>query len=245
MLAAGAGGTVNLHLNVLVPDLHIVGGVLNFRNHLHRRKGGLPPGVGVKGRHPHQPVHPVFPPSESRRHFPPPRRCPPIFSPASSPLLVVQDLVGVAVGLRPAGIHPVEHLAPILGPPCRRPRAWKDMRALFPSYSPVSRVSSRASSICWVSWAKPSFNSGSMEPSFSSRAISQMVAKSSHWAVIFRNFSSLDSSCLAFTTIFWDFSGFSPKPGGFLHGVEPLQLLLGSFQVQRSGQRLQLGLKVI
>ena len=60
MLATGAGGAVNLHFNVLGANFHIVGGIRNFRDHLHRSKRGLPPGIGVKGRHPHQAVHAVL-----------------------------------------------------------------------------------------------------------------------------------------------------------------------------------------
>ena len=48
MLSAGAAGPVNLHLNVLLPDLHRVV-VLDLRHNLHGGKGGLPAGVGVKG----------------------------------------------------------------------------------------------------------------------------------------------------------------------------------------------------
>ena len=53
MLATGTAGPVNLHLNVLRTDFHF---------HIIRQVGhdfyggerGLPPGIGIKGRHPYQ-----------------------------------------------------------------------------------------------------------------------------------------------------------------------------------------------
>ena len=113
MLAAGAAGPVDLHLDVLVPDLHLVV-ILNLRHDLHRGKAGLPAGVGVKGRDPHQPVDAVLALQKAVGVVP-------LDGDGRGldarliPVLVVQDLVGEVVALRPAGVHPVQHLSPVLG----------------------------------------------------------------------------------------------------------------------------------
>ena len=52
VLAAGAGGAVHLHLDVLGADVHLHA-VVDLRGDLHRGKGGLPSCVGVKGGYPH------------------------------------------------------------------------------------------------------------------------------------------------------------------------------------------------
>ena len=113
MLAAGAAGPVDLHLNVLLPDLHLVV-ILDLGHDLHRGKAGLPAGVGIKGRHPDQPVDAVLtlqkavgviPLDGDGRGF----------DARLVAVLIVQDLVDKAVALGPAGVHPVEHLGPVLG----------------------------------------------------------------------------------------------------------------------------------
>ena len=60
MLAAGAGGAVDLHLDILGADLHrlrrpAISGMTSTA-----AKRGLAAGVGVKGRHPHQTVDTVL-----------------------------------------------------------------------------------------------------------------------------------------------------------------------------------------
>ena len=114
MLAAGTGGAVDLHLVILGPDVHILAVVLDFGNDLNGGEGGLTAGVGVKGRHPDQPVDAVLPLQEAVgiltlnediRGF----------QARFVALLIVQNLIGEAVALRPAGVHPVEHLGPVLG----------------------------------------------------------------------------------------------------------------------------------
>ena len=101
MLAAGAAGPVDLHLDVLGADLdlHVLGQV---GHDLHRGEGGLPPGVGVKGGHPHQAVHPLD--HNGGR-----------LDARLVPVLIVHDLIGEAVAFGPAGVHAVEHLGPVLG----------------------------------------------------------------------------------------------------------------------------------
>ena len=96
-----------------VPDLHLVV-VLDLGHDLHRGKAGLPAGVGIKGRHPDQPVDAVLAlqkavgvlalDGDGRG-----------FDARLVAVLIVQDLIGEVVALRPAGVHPVEHLGPVLG----------------------------------------------------------------------------------------------------------------------------------
>ena len=113
MLAAGAGGPVDLHLDVLLPDLHGVV-VLHLRHNLNGGEGGLAAGVGVKGGNPDQPVDAVFTLQKAIGVF--------ALNGDGGGLdaglvavLVVQDLVDEAMALGPAGIHAVEHLGPVLG----------------------------------------------------------------------------------------------------------------------------------
>ena len=113
MLAAGTGGAVDLHFDVLRADLHlyVIG---KLRHDLHSGKTGLAAGVGVKGRDADQTVDAVFALQQAvgilaldgnnGR-----------FDTGLVTFLVVQRFPSVAVTLRPAGIHPIEHLAPVLG----------------------------------------------------------------------------------------------------------------------------------
>ena len=113
MLAAGTAGPVDLHLDVLGADfdLHVLGQV---GHDLHRGEGGLPPGVGVKGGHPHQSVHPVLSPQVAVGVLPLDHDGGRLDA-RLVPVLVVHDLIGEAVALGPAGVHAVEHLGPVLG----------------------------------------------------------------------------------------------------------------------------------
>ena len=113
VLAAGTGGAVDLHFDVLRADLHlyVIG---KLRHDLHSGKTGLAAGVGVKGRDADQTVDAVFALQQAvgilaldgnnGR-----------FDTGLVTFLVVQRFPSVAVTLRPAGIHPIEHLAPVLG----------------------------------------------------------------------------------------------------------------------------------
>ena len=113
MLASGAGGAVDLHLDVLRPDLHLY--ILRQVWHnLHRGEGGLPPGVGVKWGHPHQAVNAVLSPEVAIGVLPLDHNGGRL-DPRLVAVLIVHDLIGKTVTLCPAGVHPVEHLGPILG----------------------------------------------------------------------------------------------------------------------------------
>ena len=113
MLAAGAGGAAGLHLDVLGPDLHldVVG---QLRHDLHRGKGGLPPGVGVKGGHPHQPVHAVLAPQKAVGVLPLDGDGGGLDARLVA-LFIVEGGALEVVTLGPAGVHPEEHLRPVLG----------------------------------------------------------------------------------------------------------------------------------
>ena len=114
VLAAGAGGTVYLHLIVLGTDLKILGLIGDLRNDLDGREGGLTAGIGVKGRHPDQPMDTVFTFQEAIGIFAGNHDGSGLDTGLVA-LLIVEDLVCKAVALRPAGVHPIKHLAPILG----------------------------------------------------------------------------------------------------------------------------------
>ena len=112
MLAARAGGAVNLHLHILGPDINGPV-VLDLRHDLHRGKGGLAAGVCVKGRDANQTVDAVLTLQKA------------IgilaldgdgggFEASLVPVLIVQGLVLEFMALRPAGIHPIEHGGPVL-----------------------------------------------------------------------------------------------------------------------------------
>ena len=114
MLAAGTGGTVDLHLIVLGADLHILAVVLDVGDDLDGGEGGLAAGVGVEGGDAHQPVDAVFTLQESVGVLALDHNVRGL-QPGLVPFQIVQDLIGEAVALGPAGVHPVEHLAPVLG----------------------------------------------------------------------------------------------------------------------------------
>ena len=113
VLAACAGAAAGLHFDVLRPDLDLAV-VVQLRHDLQRGKAGLPPRVGVKGAHAHQPVHAVFALQIAIGVL--------ALDEDSGGLdarlvagLIVHQLVGVPVALGPAGVHPVQHLRPVLG----------------------------------------------------------------------------------------------------------------------------------
>ena len=58
MLAAGTGGTVDLHFNISRIDLHVH--LFHLRQHGHRSGGGVDPAAGFRLRHPLDPVNAAF-----------------------------------------------------------------------------------------------------------------------------------------------------------------------------------------
>ena len=112
VLAAGTGGTVDLHLDILGADLHLFV-IRQFRHDLHSGEAGLAAGVGVKGGHPHQTVDTMLTFQQAVGIF--------TFDGNNGgfdarlvAFLIVQSFPREAVALCPAGIHPVEHLTPVL-----------------------------------------------------------------------------------------------------------------------------------
>ena len=112
VLTACAGGTARLHFNVLRTDLDLAV-VLQLRHDLQRGEAGLPPCVGVKGADAHQTVYAVLTLEIAVGVL--------TFDEDGGGLdarlvtgLVVHQLIGIAVPLCPAGVHPVQHLRPVL-----------------------------------------------------------------------------------------------------------------------------------
>ena len=113
MLTACTAGAAGLHLDVLRTDLDLAV-VIQLRHDLQRSEAGLASGVGIEGRNTHQTVNTVLTLQIAVGILP--------LDEDGGGLdarliagLVVHELIGVAVALRPAGIHPVEHLRPVLG----------------------------------------------------------------------------------------------------------------------------------
>lgn len=113
VLAARAAGAVGVDLQVGGVDLDVVV-VVDLGHHLQRGKGGLAAAGGVKRRDAHQPVDAVLrlqkavgvgAGDEDRRAL----------DARFLPGQIVQHLDLEVVALRPAGVHAVEHLHPVLG----------------------------------------------------------------------------------------------------------------------------------
>ena len=113
MLAARAGRAVDLHLNVLRTDLDVLGIVRDLRNDLDRGERGLPPRVRVKRRNTHQTVHAVLALEEAVGVLALDEDAGG-FDPGLVAVEVVQNFIGQAVRLDPAGIHAIKHLRPVL-----------------------------------------------------------------------------------------------------------------------------------
>ena len=112
MLAAGAGGAVHLHFDILGADVHL-NGVVQLGHNLQRGKAGLAAGVGVKGRDTHQTVHAVLALEQTvgvgalDHHGS-------ALQTSFVAVLIIQHLHGHAVCLCPLVVHAVEHLGPVL-----------------------------------------------------------------------------------------------------------------------------------
>ena len=112
MLAAGTGGAVHLHLDILGADVHL-NGVVQFRHDFQRGKAGLAAGVGVKGRDTHQTVHTVLALEQTvgvgtlDHHGS-------TLQTGFVAVLIIQHLHGHTVCLCPLIIHTIQHLGPVL-----------------------------------------------------------------------------------------------------------------------------------
>ena len=112
MLTAGAGRTEHVHLDVLGTNLH--GGiVVQHRNHFQRGKGGLATAGGVEGRDAHQTVDAVLTLQIAIGVFAEDLDGGTLDARLVA-VLIVQNIVLIAVALRPAGVQTVQHLGPIL-----------------------------------------------------------------------------------------------------------------------------------
>ena len=113
MLAARAGGAVDLHFDILGADVHILRVVRDFGNHFHSRKRGLAAGVRVKGGDAHEPVHAVFA-LEKAIGVCALNENAGGFDACLVAVEIVENFVAQAVALDPVRVHAVEHLRPIL-----------------------------------------------------------------------------------------------------------------------------------
>ena len=113
VLAARAGGAVDLHLDVLGPDLDVLGVIGDLGDDLDRGKRGLPPGVGVERRHAHEAVNAVFALEQAVGVLALDEDAGG-FDARLVAVEVVEDLVAQAVLLSPVGVHAVEHGGPVL-----------------------------------------------------------------------------------------------------------------------------------
>ena len=113
MLATGTRGAIDLHFNILRADLHfyIIG---DLGNHFHRGEGGVAAACSVKGRNAHQAMDAGLALEEAVSIGTLDHNAG-RFEAGFIAIEIVENLIGIAVALRPAGIHPVEHLAPVLG----------------------------------------------------------------------------------------------------------------------------------
>ena len=112
LLPARAAGPVHIHLDVLLADLDI-DILVDLRHDLQRGKGGLTAAAGIEGRNTHQAVHAVFGFEEAVGVHSLDEDGG-AFDARFVAVEVVQYFIGVAVALRPAGVHAVQHLRPIL-----------------------------------------------------------------------------------------------------------------------------------
>ena len=112
LLTARAGGTVNVHFDVLFPDFYGFV-ILDFRHNLKGGKGGVAAAGGVKGRNTHKAVNAVFGLEEAVGVF----ALHDNGGGFQSGILAVKPVdkgVFVIVAGSPRSIHTVKHLAPVL-----------------------------------------------------------------------------------------------------------------------------------
>ena len=243
MLAARAGGTVDLHLIILRANFHVLTVVFDIRDDFDGGKGGLTTGVGVKGRYPHQTVNAVLPLQEAvgvlaldhNRSG---------FQTGLVALLIVHDLVGEAVTLRPAGVHAVEHLTPVLG--------FGAASACLKAHHGVVLV---------VMAGEQSFQTAGLHilcqrgkagfqllqhgiVVFFLRHLAdghQIVPVRQHFFIMLDlalGLAGLDNDFLALLRVV-------PETGGFLHSVQTLQLIAHPLQIQGIRQSVQRGAAVV
>ena len=112
LLAAGTGGAEHVHLDVLVAQLDLAR-VGDLGHDLHGGEARLPAAGGVEGADAHQAVHAVLA-LEIAVGVLALNLDGGALDARLLAVLPVEQGVGVAVALRPAGVHAVEHLRPVL-----------------------------------------------------------------------------------------------------------------------------------
>ena len=113
LLTACAGGTVDIHLDVLVPQLDLVV-VADLGHDLHCREGGVAAACGVKGRDANQTVDAVLALEEAVGVLALDHDGGALDAGLVA-VQVVHHLHLVAVAVRPHVVHAVEHGSPVLG----------------------------------------------------------------------------------------------------------------------------------
>ena len=133
MLSAGAAGTIGIDPQVLIADLHL-DLLVNVRHDITGHKGGLTFSCRIERRNTHQTVHAFFrfqiPVSihsvdlEGHR-----------LHAGFLTLQKIQLFQSKAFALRPAGVHPVQHSAPVAGFRSARSRVQLDNRIVGIKFS--------------------------------------------------------------------------------------------------------------
>ena len=115
VLAAGALRAVGVDAQVVVGDLTDLDVVLDLRQHLHQREGGVAPLLGVEGADAHQPVDAALGAQVAVGAPRPSTLMVALLMPASSPSSWSMISVAEAMPLGPAEVHPEQHLGPVGG----------------------------------------------------------------------------------------------------------------------------------
>ena len=237
MLAACAGGTVDLHFIVLGTNLHVLAVIFDVRNDFHGGKGGLTAGVGVKGRNPHQTVNAVLPLQEAVGVLALDHNGSG-FQSGLVALLIVHNLVGEAVAFRPAGIHPVEHLAPVLGFGAAGTGLEAHHGVVF-----VIMAGEQGFQAAGLHGLRQRGKAGFQLLQHGVVVLflchladgHQVVPVRQHFLVMLDlalDLTGFDNNFLAFIRVV-------PEAGSLLHGVQPLQLVAHTLQIQRIRQPFQ------
>ena len=113
MLSAGAAGTIRIDPQIVWIDFHIHI-FLNIRHYIAGYERGLPLSVGIKRRNPYQPVYAMLRFQISVSILPVNLKGHRLNSRFFS-VQIVQDGSRKSMALCPAGIHPVQHAAPVTG----------------------------------------------------------------------------------------------------------------------------------
>ena len=108
VLSACTGGAVDLHFDILRPDIDVFGIIRDFRNDLDRREGRLAAGVCVERGHAHEAVDAVLTLEHAVGVLSLDENAGG-FDARLVTVEIVENLIGQTVLLGPVRVHPVEH----------------------------------------------------------------------------------------------------------------------------------------